>query len=142
MAKERTATLQKWGISRDRYFELKYICRQYRAYQRAAKRVEDEIAGGFNDVTLRDGPRGTKVSDTTAERALRLARSNIARERVEAIRCAAMEAERGIYKQMMRHVTQGVPFEHMQVPCGRQYFFEAKRRFFWILDKMLAGKSI
>lgn len=141
MARERTAALEKWEISRDRYFELKYICRQYRAYQRAAKRVEDEIAGGFNDVALRDGPRGTRVSDTTAERALRLARSNIARRRVEAIRRAAMEAEHGIYKQLLRNVTQGVPYEHMQVPCGRRFFFEARRRFFWILDKLLTDNG-
>ena len=142
MAKERVATLNKWGVTKDRYYELKYICRQYNHYKRTVKLMEEEIAGGFNDLTLSDMPRGTVTSDQTAERAIRLAKATRARERLTAIQRAAMEAEQGIYKQILRNVTQGTPYEHMKVPCGRRYFFDARRRFFWILDRNLTNLGI
>lgn len=88
MSRERCPQVR--GMSRERYLELKYFCRQYR--QRRA-----EI-----------GPVVEK---------------------------AARETAGDVMAQfILRHVTAGESFERMRPPCGKNYFYAARRRFFERLD--------
>lgn len=48
---------------------------------------------------------------------------------------ASREAEPNICQYILKNVTQGVPYEYMDVPCGRRQFYEQRRKFFYLLSK-------
>ena len=122
--------LDRYGISRELYNELKWFCRQY------PKKVAElgAIEGGFNDYTIDGLPRGSNTSSPTERRAL-LALSY--REDTEAIEQSAIAADASLYQQIIDNVGRGVRYEDMAVPCGARQFYEARRKFFWILAQRL-----
>jgi len=54
-----------------------------------------------------------------------------------AIEEAARRAGVGLEKYLLRNVVDGVPWEELPVPCGRRQFYDARRRFFAELDRLL-----
>lgn len=54
----------------------------------------------------------------------------------ELIEQTAIAVNDGIYRYIIKNVTQGIKYEYMDVPCGRRQFYEARKRFF----RMLAQK--
>ena len=126
----RPLALDDYGISRELYNELRWFCRSYQRKRAAALSIE----GGFNNLRHDGMPRGSGIKDptgTSGDRAMRI------RADVEAIEQAAIEADSGIYREILRNVTEGVRFEELAVPCGGQYFYKARRRFFWCLARRL-----
>lgn len=49
---------------------------------------------------------------------------------VELIEQTAIAADANIYQYILKNVTEGIPYEYMNVPCGRRQFYEARRMFF------------
>lgn len=54
---------------------------------------------------------------------------------VELIEQTAIEADSELYQFIIKNVTEGIPWEYMEVPCGRRQFYEARRTFFVLLSK-------
>lgn len=52
---------------------------------------------------------------------------------IKQIEQAAMESDMNIYPYILRNLTEGIPYEYMDVPCGRRQFYEARRAFFILL---------
>lgn len=128
MPSRRTLRLSKYHISKDKYQELYYFCKQYWEREK-----EVNFLRGLSEVVQDGMPRGNSTSDPTfrkAEKILRL------REENEIIEQAAMQACPEVYQQILKNVTEGVPYEYMIVPMGRRQFYEARRLFF----KILSGK--
>lgn len=125
---ERDLSLGCYEISRERYRELKYFCRQYA--DKKAKAAEARLPGGQ---ALDGMPHGSAVGDPTArraEKAMRYARD------VELIERCAADAAPGYAKELLRNVTEGTPWEYLPAACcGRRQFYELRRRFFWLLDR-------
>lgn len=125
---ERDLSLGCYEISRERYRELKYFCRQYA--DKKAKAAEARLPGGQ---ALDGMPHGSAVGDPTArraEKAMRYARD------VELIERVAAEAAPDCTRELLRNVTEGTPWEHLPAACcGRRQFYELRRRFFWLLDR-------
>lgn len=48
----------------------------------------------------------------------------------ELIEEAAKGVGEWIAPYIIKNVTEGIPFEHMPVPCGRNQFYEKRKEFF------------
>lgn len=125
MTEKRPVSLGKFGISDNAYRELYYFCLQYDEKKEMLKGVY-----GATSSVISGMPRGNGTSDTTfnaAARAMKL------RKDIEVIEQAAIEADSSIYEYILNNVTRGIPYEYMNVPCGRRQFYEKRRMFFCIL---------
>mgnify|MGYP006935992251 CR=1 FL=1 len=102
-------------------------------YDEWRQKMNDCYSVGSPIVT--DMPRGrekTSIVERNAMDAQRYA------DKIEKIEKAAREASEGseiMYKCLMKCVTCGIRYEHMNVPCGRAKFYTMRRLFFWLLDK-------
>lgn len=125
---ERDLSLGQFEISRERYRELKYFCRQY-----PEKKQKLADARSLSGVSMDGMPHGTDVGDPTArraERALRYAAD------VRLIEQTAADAAPGFSRELLRNVTEGVPWEYLpSTDCPRRAFYDARRKFFWLLDQ-------
>ena len=127
--KEADLKLDKFGISKDLFRELKYFCRQY-----SDKLAELNCIRGLSAAVSDGMPHGSGTSDPTArkaERALRL------RQEMEAVEQAAIEADGELYQYIIRHVTVGTPYTYLGIPCGVRQFEKMRRVFYWALAKRL-----
>lgn len=123
--------MDEYGISGDRYTELKYMCRQYDAMKSKLNRIRM----GIDDPSPRKGNSAAQVKDPTGNNAARAADSWCAR-RICAIEQAARVADPSLSKYILSNVTRDVRYEEMPVPCGINQFYRARRRFFWELDQL------
>ena len=124
--REYSLRLDKYGISRELYNELRWFCRQY-----PDKLAElSAVRGGFNDLR-RDGmPKGGGISNPTERRAMR---ALAIRADIEAIEQAALAADAGLYREILSNVTRGVVYMNLDAPCGKNQFTAVRRKFFWHL---------
>lgn len=125
MADKRTICMDEYGISQYAYRELYYFCLQYDEKRERLK----SMYGGKSQV-ITGMPKGGRISDSTfntAERALRL------RKDIEDIEQAAIEADGELYKYIIDNVARGIPYERMNIPCGRRQFYNKRKAFFYIL---------
>lgn len=121
----RNMKLSDYNISRAKYNELKYFCIQY-----AEKKQKLESAYGLR-ATVNDGmPKGNLSGDTTAQEAVR---NVMLQEDLRLIEETAKKAAPEIYKWILKNVTEGTPYEWLDVPVGRRQFYEHRRYFFYLL---------
>lgn len=127
MAEKRTICMDEYGISKNAYRELYYFCLQYEEKREQLK----HLYGGKSPI-ISGMPKGSGRSDSTfntAEKALRL------RKDIEDIEQAAIEADGEIYGYILDNVARGIPYERMNVPCGRRQFYDRRKAFFYILHR-------
>lgn len=122
MPRRRALRLSKYSISRDKYQELYYFCKQY-----WERKKEISFLRGLTEVKQDGMPKSNSISDPTyqkAEKILRLRHEN------ELIEQAAIETHSGLYQYILKNVTEGTPYEYMEAPIGRRQFYELRRIFF------------
>lgn len=158
MASTRPIKLDEWGISWEEYKELMYFALQYNQKKRdAAALLTIRLSTPVPTVYHRGGkeygtflPHGSgHVSDPVAAAAAK--RDRLLRDvrMIEQAAQAAGELEDGhnIYTYLLRAVTtrSGVqavmtePERSKKPPCGKNEFYAARRKFFWILREMKNG---
>lgn len=126
MSNVRDLRLDKYGISQNRYRELKYFCKQYREKQAQLASIT-EISSPKSDYIC-----GGSKSDKTANTAIRLADI---KSDLEMIEQAAADTDTILGHYIIFNVADDVPFKYLNAPCGRRYFYEMRRKFFYILSK-------
>ena len=125
--RKRPLQLDEYGISPDRYRELYYFCRRY-----AEMRQQIADARGLDAVSNDGMPNGNGISDPTARKAdaaIKLSKD------VRIIEDTAREVDPLNWGALLKNVTEGTPYEYQIVYCGRRQFYEARRKFFCLLDK-------
>ena len=125
MPTNRDISLEEFGISKWRVRELKYFCLQYNE-----KKQQTNDIIGLHGIAYGQ-PKGTNRGSAVENQAIKLARIN---DEIKLIEQTAIEAEPGIYKYILKNVTENIPYEYMDVPCGRRQFYEARRKFFYLLS--------
>ena len=127
LKKKRDLKMDQYGISRARYRELYYFCLQY-----------PEFVKGRQDCYSLDGraadgrKRGAGArSDPTPRKA---ERANALGECIELIERTAAEASGDLYPWVMQAVTEGLGFSDIGPPCGKNEFYMAKRKFYYLLS--------
>ena len=84
----------------------------------------------------------SNLSDPTAETAIDISYYTT---RMDMVHQACHEADPQIEKWLFEALTRDVSYPYlksvMDIPCGRDYFYERYRKAFWILDKIRENSS-
>ena len=126
MAKERNLKLLNYDISDNRYRELKYFCRQYKEKQKKLYSITELSSPQLQST------RGNTLSDRTGKIATKKVQLE---DEIKIIEQAAMEADGELYVYLLKNVTEGVPYEYLDIPASRAGFYALRRRFFYLLDQ-------
>lgn len=127
------STKNKYWIDKHRHYELKHFCLQYPMW----KKVYSE----FSDFSI---PLSTieRVStsnipgDPTAKRAIM---KSYYAEKIAMIERVAKETDKYLYDYIIKAVTEGLSYTYLKtkldMPCGRDMYYDRYRKFFWLLSK-------
>lgn len=124
----------KYWIDKHRYYELKHFCLQYKEWKKAYA-----LCAGSTIVSprFREYINENTASDTTAKRAIEKA---YYAARIDMVEQAAREADPDLYSYILKGVTEGVSYTYLKtkldIPCGRDMYYDRYRKFFWLLNKM------
>ena len=155
-ASTRPIKLDAWGISWEEYKELVYFCLQYERKKRdAAALLTIRISSPTPEIYHKGGkefgtflPHGSgRTSDpvaATAAKRERLLRD--VRMIEQAAQAAAVLADgHSIYAALLEAVTTrggvqaAMADPSQRPPCGKNEFYAARRKFYWILREMRNG---
>lgn len=131
---KRQLKLKDCDISKKRYKELCGFCEQYPEWKKELKYKNDTIKSkGITDMPIL--PAGG-TSDQTGELALRRVEL---RKNCELIEQTAIMADSDLYQFIICSVCYETTFDYLQthkkIPCSRAAFYDAKRYFFYLLNK-------
>lgn len=129
----RDMTWDDYGISRNRYKELKAFCLQY-------EEKKEKIRYGLSSSKSGGTPGGNYPGSPTEAQAI----SNAMNERdCRMIEEAARKAGPDVWKYILKSVTQGLSYELIEwdseegkIPVCRCDFYGTRRMFYSILNKM------
>lgn len=124
----------KYWIDKHRHYELKHFCLQYPFWKKTYIEFSDP---SIPLSTIDKAPTSNLPGDPTAKRAIMLAQYA---EKIKLIEDAAVEADRYLYKYIIKAVTENLSYNQlkakMDIPCGRDMYYDRYRRFFWILSDL------
>ena len=125
---------EKYYLQSYRYLELKAFCRQYQSWQVGLRSCYGFKANNFDSSPI----KGSEHSDPT-ERAVEMAEKY--RLKIDMVELAARQADESLASYILLNVTQGLGFDSLErmgkrPPCGVNQFYEARQKFFWILDQL------
>jgi hypothetical protein len=125
-----------YGISRNRYRELKAFCLQY-------DEKKSKINRGISAMRYDGMPAGTTVGSPVENQAIE---NNLYLRDCRIIEEAAVKANPGIWKYILRSVTQAMPYEYIEydeelgrIPMGKTEFNANRRLFYHYLDELQIG---
>ena len=131
MPERRDLKLDSYEISPSAYREMYYFCLQYKEMKQRLHDIYSIASGRISAM-----PRGGDVADSTAKKAIAAARL---RTNIEMIERAARQADDEIDAYIIKNVTEGAGYTYlrnaMNMPCGRNKFYKARRKFFYLLYK-------
>ena len=118
----------KYWISKNRHYELKYFCLQYPEWKFGYRNAD-----GYSEVASKsdDG-----LSDRTAEHGLLRVKYI---DKIQLIERIAKETDEFLSSYILRAVTEGLSFTYLKtklsMPCGRDMYYARYRKFFYLLSK-------
>lgn len=124
----------KYWIPRHRYFELKHFCLQYPEW----KKEYIELLSTYSLPRLSNNKSRLekRISDHTGEIAIK--RLYYA-ERIKIVENIAIKVDESIYEYLLKGVTEDKSYTYLKtycdIPCGKDYYYDRYRCFFWLLDK-------
>ena len=126
------STKNKYWIDKHRHYELKHFCLQYKTF----KKLHDEALRSCISAAKLEKESDTNIpSDITAMYAVK--RADYAKK-IQMIEQAAMDADEDLYVYILKAVTEGLSFPYlktvMNIPCGKDLYYDRYRRFFWLLS--------
>ena len=123
----------KYYIDKHRYYELKHFCLQYNEWKKAYASCNDSVIFASK---IEKEPTNNIHSDLTAKYALKRLQYGTNIKLIERI---AMEADDFIYPYLLKAVTEGLSYTYLKtkldIPCGRDMYYDRYRRFFWLLSE-------
>lgn len=121
----------KYYIDKHRHYELKHFCLQYNSWKRSCAELDGYGRKGTDDINASMLP-----GDPTAK-CVELKSGYL--ERMDLVRRTAFEADPELAEYIFKAVTEGLSYTYlssvMNIPCGRDMYYDRYRRFFWLLNK-------
>ena len=123
----------KYYIDKHRYYELKHFCLQYREWKKAYISCNESIiyASQIENAASTNIP-----SDLTAKYAMKRA---YYAERINLVERVAAEADEFLASYILKAVTEELSYTYLksklEIPCGRDMYYDRYRRFFWLLSE-------
>lgn len=122
----------KYWISKHRHYELKHFCLQYHTWKKMHAEL-DGFSGGNNNTIY---SRLNTPSDPTAN-CVEIKAAYL--ERMDLVRRIAYEADPDLANYIFKAVTEDLSYTYLKtrlnIPCGRDMYYNRYRRFFWLLSK-------
>ena len=133
MGKVRPLSERKYNISKHRFWELYHHCLQYNEWKKELRFSTDTL----QSPQLTGMPHGTGISDATSKMALRRLKLS---EQCELLENTAREAAPDIWEYILKGATnEYATFKYlkqqMNIPCGKNYYYERRRKFYWLLSE-------
>lgn len=123
----------KYWIDKHRHYELKHFCLQYPMWKKAYADFDNP---SIPLSTIERVPTSNIPGDPTAKRALMKAHYL---ERIDLIEKVAKDADRYLYAYILKAVTENLSYTYLKskldIPCGRDMYYDRYRRFFWLLNE-------
>lgn len=123
----------KYYIDKHRYYELKHFCLQYPMWKKAYNALSDS---SIPLSTIEKVPTSNMPGDPTA---IRATVKVCYLERMELLESIAIQADRYLHKYILKAVTEGLSYTYlktkMDIPCGRDMYYDRYRKFFWLLSE-------
>ena len=123
----------KYWINKHRHYELKHFCLQYPTWKKAY--VDLDSVGIASSMSERI-PTNNLPGDPTAKRAV--AKAHLI-ERIEMVEKIAREADDYLWQYILKGVTENLSYTYLKtklnIPCGKDMYYDRYRRFFWLLSK-------
>lgn len=124
----------KYHIDKHRHYELKHFCLQYPVWKKAYAEFSD---ASIPLSMIDSAPTSNMPGDPTAKRAIMKAYYS---DKIRLIEQAAMEADKYLYDYIIKAVTEELSYTYlkskMDIPCGKDMYYDRYRKFFWILNKL------
>lgn len=124
----------KYYIDKHRHYELKHFCLQYPNWKRTYAELD---CNTVSSLSFDRTPTSNLPGDPTAKRAITKARLI---ERIDMIERAAKEADRQLHDYILKAVTENLSYTYLKtkldIPCGKDMYYDRYRRFFWLLNKV------
>lgn len=124
----------KYYIDKHRHYELKHFCLQYPSWKRTYTELDESYVSLS---TVDKAPSSNFPGDPTAKRAMAKARLT---ERIELIEKVAREADKQLHNYILKAVTENLSYTYLKtkldIPCGKDMYYDRYRRFFWLLNKV------
>lgn len=122
----------KYWIDKHRYYELKHFCLQYKEWKRAYAMYNETLVG--SPVLKEYVDENVKI-DFTSKKAIEMAAYS---KRIHLIEQTAIEADPYLSDYILKGVTEGVSYTYLktklEIPCGRDMYYDRYRKFFWLLS--------
>ncbi len=122
----------KYWISKHRHYELKHFCLQYSDWKKAYEGIDNLSVSHSN---LDKISSANSISDITAKCAI--AKAEYA-EKMGMVETAAKAADPDLWRYILKAVTEELSFTYLksklEIPCGKDMYYDRYRRFFWILS--------
>lgn len=135
MGKVRPINNKRYGISKHRFYELFHYCLQYNEWKDELNYTTDTV----KSVQITDMPHGSGVGDPTNQLATRRAMLSA---KCELLENTAKEADSSLWQYILKDVTdENVSYTYlkqiMSIPCGKNYYYDKRRKFFYLLSKKI-----
>lgn len=126
----------KYWIDKHRHYELKHFCLQYPNWKKAYSEFDDDSIS----LSMIEGVRTSNLpGDPTAKRATMRAHYS---ERIKLLERVAEEADKYLSHYILKAVTENLSYTYLKsrldIPCGRDMYYDRYRRFFWLLSEARA----
>ena len=123
----------KYYIDKHRYYELKHFCLQYPLWRKAYNTVDGYSTSTINRIAI---SKTNKINDPV----LRLAEARLYfYDRMKMVETAAETADPFLATYILMAVTEGRSYVNLKarfdMPCSKDVYYDAYRRFFWLLSK-------
>ena len=117
-------------MSKHRYLELKHFCLQYFEWEKAVNEITK-----FPRMDFSENISSPEFSDMTGNTAIDISYYT---SRMDAVKKVCHMADEGIEKWLFLALTKDYTYPYLKsvldIPCGRDYFYERYRRALWILS--------
>lgn len=131
MSNKRRLNLERYGVSRQRYNELRAFCLQYPEWQAKLRDIHS-LSGVSTDG---EAVQGGKTGQPTESKALQSLRYIEKMNAVERALKQAVGDETNLYAPMLASLTRKIRYENLNIPISKQTYFNFRTAFFVNLDK-------
>lgn len=123
----------RYWIDKHRHYELKHFCLQYPEWKRAYSDFDNP---SIPLSTIERVSTSNLPGDPTAKRALM---KTYYLEKISLIEKIAKETDIYLYKYIIKAVTENLSYTYLktrlEIPCGRDMYYDRYRKFFWLLSE-------
>lgn len=120
----------KYHLSKHRCLELKHFCLQYPEWKQRLKAITDIRS---SDTVM---PGSDQISNETERIAIE---RTMLKNKIELVEKTCMETDQVLWFYILQGVTEETTYTYlrnaMNIPCGKNMYYDRYRRFFWLLNR-------